>query len=298
MRRGPIGHFRGDAARARFVEVYQRALGELPPYDESMDVPTTFGTVRVYRFDGPAGRPVVLLPGRNASTPMWKANLPGLLADRTVFSVDLMGEPGLSVQQRPITGSEDQAQWFGEMLGGLGVEPVHLLGVSFGGWAAVNYAVRRGHGRVASLTLLDPVMTFAPIPKPTMLAVAPLALPWVPGVLRRGVLQWISGGAVVDDSDPVAALIAAGSRDHVVRQPFPKRFTEDQLRDLDIPVLAILAGRSVVHDATRAANAARMLLQHGQVKLWPDASHALNGEYPAEIDALTRRFWCDVDTPR
>lgn len=54
----------------------------------------------------------------------------------------------------------------------------------------------------------------------------------------------------------------------------------------------------MVHDATRAAHAARMLLQHGQVELWTDASHALNGEYPAEIDALARRFWCGVDTPR
>ena len=49
---------------------------------------------------GLGGRPVVLLPGRNASTPMWGSNLPGLLAHRTVFAVDLLGEPGLSVQEQ------------------------------------------------------------------------------------------------------------------------------------------------------------------------------------------------------
>ncbi|MGZ8777963.1 MAG: alpha/beta fold hydrolase, partial [Mycobacterium sp.] len=113
------GHFRSDAARAHFLATYLDCLADLPPYDQTFDIPTDFGTVRVYRFGGPDGRPVVLLPGRNASTPMWGSNLPGLLAHRTVFAVDLLGEPGLSVQERQLRTAEDQAQWFDEMLAGL-----------------------------------------------------------------------------------------------------------------------------------------------------------------------------------
>lgn len=294
MQRRQVGHFRDGAARARFGAAYQASLRELPPYDESFDVRTAFGTVRVYRFGGPGGRPVVLLPGRNASTPMWKVNLPGLLAHRTVYSVDLLGEPGMSVQARPIAGSDDQAQWFHDMLDGLGLTSAHMMGVSFGGWTATNYAVRRP-GRVASLALLDPVMTFAPIPVRTMLAVTPMGLPWVPELVRRRVLRWISGGADVDDSVPVAALIAAGSREYVLRQPLPSRFSEDHLRGIDIPVLAVIAGRSVIHDAARAADAARKLLVKGRVELWADASHAINGEYPDQIASTVGRFWNDVD---
>ena len=290
-----VGHFRDQAGRGRFLDAYRRCLAALPPVAETIDVPTSFGTVRVYRFDGAGGRPVLLLPGRNACTPMWAENLPGLLRHRSVYTVDLLGEPGLSVQQRPIAGSEDQAQWFGEMLAGLGLDAPHLMGVSFGGWTATNVAIRRP-GKVASLTLLDPAVTFAPIAVRMVLASIPLAVPVTPDRYRRWVLRWIAGGAAVDESDPVAALIDSGTSDFVLSQPLPERFTDDQLRRLDLPVLVVLAGRSVIHDARRAAVAARKLLPQGRVELWQDASHAISGEYPEEIAAVAGAFWSEFSS--
>jgi pimeloyl-ACP methyl ester carboxylesterase len=291
---GAVGRWRSASAREHYVRAYDRALAALPRIGETFDVPTTFGTVRAYRFGGPAGRPVLLLPGRNASTPMWADNLPGLLARRTVYCVDLLGEPGLSVQRLPLTGPADQAWWFGELLTGLGLDSVHLLGVSFGGWSAVNYAVRQP-ARVASLALLDPALTFAPIPLRTMLAVAPMGLARTPEWLRRRVLRWIAGGAAVSDAGPVAELIAAGTADFELHQPPPARFSRTQLAALDAPVLALIAGRSVIHDARRAADTARTALRHGQVELWASASHAITGEFPDEIAARAHRFWDGVD---
>jgi pimeloyl-ACP methyl ester carboxylesterase len=293
--RGKLGAFVSDAAFGHFLKVYRAGMTVLPQFSELADVPTSFGTVRTYRFDGPSDRPpVLLLPGRNASTPMYAVNLPPLQQQRTVYSVDLLGEAGLSVQHQPITGPDDQAQWLEETLAGLRLERVHLLGVSIGGWTATNAAVRRP-GRAASLTLLDPAMTFATIPVKTMLASIAMFVPRVPDPVLRRVLSWIAGGAEVDDSLPEAALISAGSTDFMLRTPMPKLFTDDELRSLDIPVLALIAGRSVMHDAARAAARARNLLPRGQVELWPDASHAINGEYPGEIAERSHRLWDEVD---
>jgi pimeloyl-ACP methyl ester carboxylesterase len=87
----------------------------------------------------------------------------------------------------------------------------------------------------------------------------------------------------------------AASTGFVVRQPAPRIFGDDELRSLPVPVLAIIAGRSVIHHPARAAARARRLLTTGEVELWPDASHAVSGEFPERIAERSHRFFGDVD---
>lgn len=290
-----VGHFVSEAAFGHFLSAYQNGMAELPPFSGLTDVPTSFGVVRTYRFEGPTGgSPVVLLPGRNASTPMWRANIASLQKRRTVIGVDLLGEAGLSVQHKPITGPEDEAQWLDDVLAGLGHERAHLMGVSIGGWTAANCAIRRPE-RIASVCLLDPVMTFAPLTAKAILSSLALFPPGVPEVMRRRVLRWISGGADVTDAESETRLISAGSRDFVLRKAMPRAFTDEQLRALGTPVLALIAGRSVMHDSARAAERARKLLPHGQIDVYPNASHAINGEYAEKIAERAQRFWGELD---
>lgn len=44
----------------------------------------SFGQVTAYRFGPPANEPILLLSGRQASTPMWRANPSSLTARHTV----------------------------------------------------------------------------------------------------------------------------------------------------------------------------------------------------------------------
>lgn len=287
-----IGHFVSQDAFARYLDAYRAAA---PAFSAQFDVPTGLGAVRVYRYDGPAGpTPVLLLPGRGSGSPMWATNLASLIAQRTVFSLDLLGDAGLSVQSGPITDAADQARWLDEVIAGLGLARVHLLGVSMGGWLAVNAALRTPD-RIASIMVLDPAMTFGRIPAKAVIASIALVVPRFPAGLRRRVMSWLAGGAPVDETLPEAELLDAAATGFVVRQPAPRMFDDDALRALTLPVLAIIAGRSVIHHPARAAARARRLLVAGRVELWPDASHAVSGEFPDRIAERALAFFDRAD---
>lgn len=283
-----IGHFADEAARARFVTAYRAGMATLPAPDEVRVLSTSFGEVTAYRFGPPAAEPIVLLSGRQASTPMWRANIPGLRAKRTVWSLDSLGEPGATAQTAPLTGPEDQAGWLDEAIAQLGADRVHLLGVSIGGWLATQTVIHRPQ-RVASATLLDPAITFAPVTWKMMLVSLGSVIPGLPQHIRQWLLSWISGGAKADESVPEAQLIASGMRDFVQIPVQPKQPTVEQLRAVTVPLLVILAGDSIVHDSCRAAERAREV-PGAEVEIWPGHSHAINGEAPEEIAARVDRF--------
>ena len=69
--------------------------------------------------------PILLLPGRGASTPMWVPNLEGLREKRPVYTIDLLGEPGMSVQTKVIENQKQQAEWLNEVIEGLGLESAY-----------------------------------------------------------------------------------------------------------------------------------------------------------------------------
>ena len=85
----------------------------MPKPTRTIDVQTSFGVVRVYQWVNPDAPilPVVLLPGRGSGAPMWSENLPSLLAQRTVYAMDALGDAGLSAQTVPLTSAADQATW-------------------------------------------------------------------------------------------------------------------------------------------------------------------------------------------
>jgi pimeloyl-ACP methyl ester carboxylesterase len=281
----PVGHFTSAASKDRFVTAYDRAMADLPPPQRTLDVRTRFGVVRVYRFAGaqPTKAPLVLLPGRASASPVWADNLPALLKLRSVYTIDLLGEPGLSIQDRPIRSDGDQAEWLHEVLLQLPEPRVHLVGLSIGGWTTANLLVNQPD-KVASATLLEPVYVFGNLRLEAILRTIPASVRWFPKAWRDNFAGWTAGGAPVKDV-PVAEMIEAGMQTYALHLPAPRRIPQDRIAAIDQPVLVIMAGRSPMHDSAAAADLARRSLQHGTVRVYPEASHAINGEYPDEIAA-------------
>jgi pimeloyl-ACP methyl ester carboxylesterase len=270
----------------------------LPTPRSTLDLETSFGRVRVYEFAAAsadrAAIPVVLLPGRTSGVPMWASNLPDLAAARTTYALDALGDAGLSVQIRPIRDAADQADWLDQVLAQLPVRSVHLLGHSFGGWLAANYAARHPE-RVQTLTLLDPVFVFQGLRWRVYLISLPASLPFLPRSLRTRMLSTIGGGPVQPD-DPVARMISEATEHYAVKLPVPERLTSTQLRALNMPVYAALAGRSVMHNGAHAADVARAEIPDPTIELWPEATHSLPMEQAATLDRTILAFMAAHDS--
>lgn len=286
----PVGYFTSAAAQDRFLRAYDRAMGDLPEPDRTLDLRTGYGVVRLYHFAGAnaGAAPLLLLPGTMAASPVWADNLPSLLRLRGVYTVDLLGEPGMSVQQRPIGAPRDHAQWLHDVLLALPEPQVHLVGLSIGGWTAMNLVVQRPD-RVASVTLVEPVRVFADLSTGAIIRSIPASVRWLPKSFRDDFASWTANDAPVEDV-PVAQMIEAGMQTYVIKNSGPTRLTRKQLTGVRVPTLVILAGKSRMHDTGKAAEVAMRAPNGAKVIVYPDASHAINGEYPDRLAADIGEF--------
>lgn len=292
----PVGHWRSPAGRTTYLAAYDRAMRRSPTPAETHDVPTDFGRVRMHRHRGIGDRdaPLVLIPGRGASSPIWSPVLPILRPLGDVVTLDLLGEPGRSIQEAPIRDADDQAAWLDRAIEALPDPSVHLVGVSMGGWTATNLAARRP-GRIATLTLVDPVNTLSPIPTPTILRSLPASHRRLPRSWRDSFEARLSGGSPVSDAD-VAEMKEAGAQHY--RSALPRQIPHDAdtLAALSMPVLTILAGRSVVHDLETSRATLSAARAEAGIRVHPGASHALLEERPHAVAADISAFLEDAGT--
>jgi pimeloyl-ACP methyl ester carboxylesterase len=272
MRR--TGGFRGRTDRDRYVEVYDAAMRQGPLPDKELDVDTVFGTTRVYRYgDGP--RPIVLLPGM-ANSAATLARIAGDLGrHHPVYTVDTIGEAGMSVQTAPLRDHADRARWLDEVLAELDLTGVHLAGFSSGGFYAAHQAIH-APDRLASVTLIEPTTVTTRFAGKIVLSGLVAAVLDRDSLWRR-FMRVATGMDVLDRPD--VQVVLAGIRHFRPAIPPQVRVPAKALASITLPVLAVFGARSPVHDAVKGAERLRELLPHAEVELWPRLWH-----YPTETD--------------
>jgi len=288
-----VGHFRSAGEYREYREAYDEAMDELPDPDDTLDVPTSWGTVRVYVWlavQDAGGPPVVLLPGRTAGVPMWYANISLFTHKHTVYAFDALGDAGMSVQSAPIETLEDMAGWISETLDALGTGPVHLVGHSFGGGNAASFALAHPE-QVATLTLLEPAFALNFPSASTLLWAMVGSAPFLPKSWRDYGIAKMSGEDAQDVSsdDPVARMITLASSSYASSLPNPKTLTQQDWDSLGIPVYVALSDNSPITGPKALENAQK--IPGAAVKVYENTTHSLPMQVPAELAADLDRFW-------
>lgn len=273
--------YRSEAGEREIRRRYREALDAWPVPAEQVRVPTREGETFVLACGPEDAPPVVLLHGSGADSSVWAGDAPTWSRHLRMYAVDLVGEPGLSAPVRPALDSDAVALWLDDVMAGLGLSRAAFVGMSLGGWTALDHAIRRP-GRVERLALVCP----GGIGRQTPLRMAPAML-WTPfgrWGRRRSVRTIL--GLHAPEHAPLVEDVAAVFGEFRPRTETLPVFSDADLRGLDMPVKAVMGGADLMLDSADTARRLRTHVPHADVTVLPGVGHAVVGQGPAVLEFL------------
>jgi pimeloyl-ACP methyl ester carboxylesterase len=282
-----IGHWTKPSAEREYLEIYDALREEQFSDADVLDVDTRYGTTRVYHRRG-SGVPIVMVPGAGAPSLMW-APLLNELDGCDAYVLDIVGDAGRSVQRTPMPQRDDLSHWLDDVLDGLTLDRVHVVGASYGGWVALTYA---GHARerVVSIALLEPVLGKLRAWFWVHGLLTGLALLLPSGLRRRAANGLHMQALVVDDKRPRRLGFLAQTK---YRRGFPKfrPVDDNELASIPVPALVLLGRHSQVHKGAEMLARIRAVAPATvDASIIEDAGHALPFDQSAEIAPRVRSF--------
>jgi pimeloyl-ACP methyl ester carboxylesterase len=280
--------YRSDEASRQVEAQYRQVLDQWPVSKSEMRVPTRQGTTFVVVCGPEDAPPVVLFHGSQANSAAWIPDIRLWSSKFRLFAVDMIGEPGLSENVRPELAGDAHALWLDDVFEGLGIETASLIGTSLGGWLALDYASRR-RSAVQALALICPAGIGRQ--KNFLLKAAPLLLlgSWGEHKFR----ELIFGPAPAEFPDelrPMADLMDTIGR--VVKPRVLKipRMTDEQLRQLDMPILAVLGGKDALLDSRETRDRLRSAAPHAEICFVEGGYHYLPNQSVQIMEFLQRNI--------
>ncbi|HLZ83745.1 MAG TPA: alpha/beta fold hydrolase [Caulobacteraceae bacterium] len=268
--------FKTEAGAADVMARYRRVLDGWPVPSEERRLPTRQGETFVVTCGRADAPPLVLLHGAQSNAASWMFDAAAWSGRFRVYAVDMIGDAGLSAPARPPLAGDAHALWLDDVLAGLGVTRAAFVGLSLGGWLALDYATRRPE-RVERLALICPAGIGRQ--KNFLLKAAPLTLLGAWGM--RKVRAMVFGPApkelpeVVRPLMELMNLVGRELRPRVVKIPV---ISDAGLAGLTIPVLAIVGGKDVLIDSAETRDRLQRCAPNAEVVFLPEGRHFLPGQ--------------------
>lgn len=274
-----------EGARAIHTR-YREILNQWPVANRQFTVPTRAGETFVIACGPEAAPPVLLFHGSASNSFMWLNDAPALAKHFRVYAIDLVGEPGLSAQTRYRTGTEEHALWLDDVFQALSLQSASMVGVSLGGWLALDYAIRR-NGRVKALVLICP----AGIGELKNFLLKALPYFFMGEFGRRKLRAMVMGRAYTTlppAAKPIADFLGLIFRNFTPRRdPIPPASDED-LRRLSMPITIYLGGEDALIDSYDTRRRAQQLLPQAEIHFDPQIGHFIPTPTAAIVDFLRR----------
>lgn len=148
-------YYKTPEGKQRLSDWYDRFQAKIPGPVERREVATSVGPNRVLLAGDPSKPPLVCLHGAITGASLLVSELPALLPHCRIVAPDIPGQSVVGPETSLSLHDDSIPKWLGEILDGLGIDRVDLLGVSWGGFVAHKFA-RSAPGRVRKMVLIAP----------------------------------------------------------------------------------------------------------------------------------------------
>jgi len=134
--------YKTDEEKKQVISFYDNLLKEWHQPSKQFTIQTAFGDTFLIESGEGNAETVILLHGSGSNSGMWTADVKELSKNYHVYAIDIIGECGKSAENRPSFKSDSYSDWLSEIIEKLGLNKVLLIGCSFGGWIALDFAIK------------------------------------------------------------------------------------------------------------------------------------------------------------
>jgi pimeloyl-ACP methyl ester carboxylesterase len=272
------------AVRERYLAI----LKYWPVPNRQFRVPTREGETFVIACGGESAPPLLLLHGSVANSAMWMGDVAAWASHFRVYAVDMIGDAGLSAPSRPALASEAHALWLDDVMQALSLARASMIGASLGGWLGLDYATRRPE-RVERLVVMCP----AGVGRQKIgIVFKTIALRMLGASGRRKARELVLGRAPRNPSPALQyfmkfmSLIQENFRIRMLKLPI---FSDEALRRLTMPVLAIVGGKDVLFDSAETKRRLERNVPQAEIRYLPEAGHLIPSQTGTILEFLLKK---------
>jgi pimeloyl-ACP methyl ester carboxylesterase len=263
--------FRSAEGRKRLEGWYERFLGRVPAPVEHREVKTSVGPSHVLVAGNPDGPPLVCMHGSLASSAHVVSELGPLPEHRRVYAPDLPGQSVRGPEVRLPLKDDSLGNWVVELLDGLGLDAVDLMGVSWGGFVALQVA-RVAPRRVRRLVLVVPAgVVSGSIWKGLTRVMWPMTMYRLFPSERR--LRKFVGNLFTGWDEEWGRYMGDAVRDFRLDLRIPPLARQDQFRNFAAPTLVFGADEDVSFPGGKLVARVKELIPHAETELVAGCKH-------------------------
>ena len=287
--------FQSAKAKREYTKYYYEIEKQYWPVPFSdVYVKTSYGPTFV-RVSGPAGAPpLLLLPGVSTTSITWAPNARDWAKHFRLYTPDMINDHGLSVDEKHLFTRQDLLRWMDDLMNQLHLPSVNLLGYSYGGWLAAEYALHAPE-RVEKLVMISPGatvmhMSTAFLVRSSLVALKPIAA-------SRALFKWLFQDAMNNSEQCGMTFNKFMEISEMRFRSFKRRFlvplrvlSADQWKQITMPALFMVGEHEKLYDPGRAMDEIARKAPQVERRLILGAGHDITAVQSVEVNRVVEEF--------